>query len=115
MTDPHSAPDIPTTLATLEAAAAAYDAALECVAKGEAWLKTHQPTHPQYRAAQQRLAQRRRELAVADARLKDAEQALQTGIAGLSLRCQVCGEAVSAVPPLQPGRHVHLSCWGEDR
>jgi len=105
--------DLPTLFAALEIAATALDAAQECVVKGEAWLRTHPPTHHQYREAVQRLAQRRREAAVAEAALQQAERAWQAELAadnGLSLRCQVCGEPVSGYPPLKPGRHVHLNC-----
>ena len=110
----------------LEQAQQAYDEALDRVRRGEIWLRSHTPAHPQYQDARALLATRRAELKERERKLTKLAQ--QFNVAGarecgrdfihdvrgpLSTNCQVCGQPVHGWPAPQPGHYVHLECLDE--
>jgi hypothetical protein len=92
------------------------------VATGEAWLKAHPVTHPQYATGRALLDKRKRELTQAHAERDrfagkfDAE--IKAGVApsgqggAPSLNCVVCGTKING-NGLQPGHWTHLECCHE--
>jgi hypothetical protein len=94
------------------------------VARGEAWLKAHAVTHPQYATGRALLDQRKRELQHAraervrlagrfDAEVKAGVAPVGNGVAP-SLNCVACGLPVQGYPALKPGSWIHLSCCTEE-
>ena len=108
---------------TLEKAQAQYDAALERVKLGEKWFAENPPTHPKYREARARFAQRQAELEDARRDLEQTARAVEVAAANdwdrdfihdergpASINCQVCGQPVHGWPAPRPGHYVHLEC-----
>lgn len=91
--------------------------AYDKIERGEAWLRDHPRTHPQYRQAVARLEQRRSEAAEreAQAKLANAQDWARDSVHGLatpapSLNCQACGKLVRGWPTPAAGHYIHISC-----